>query len=965
MLRAIAGLTMALTKDKTLNQMLTRSPYWLCLFFLIASSGSFAQAASLLVSPHVYHYELSPYIEYLEDKSGKLEIEDILLDYKDSDLWQQNPEDTIPNMGFTQSAYWFRITIVNPTEYPFVRLLELAYPLIDSVSMYQYEGDELMANFIAGNKILFRSRPIKHRHLVFPLEVTAETQSQIYLRVMSGNGIQLPLHMWEERVFWTHDQADLAWQFLYYGLMGVMIIYNLFLAWGVRDKVYLFYVLTMASVAGFQMILHGSAHQFLWPMWPEWNALSMAIFIALSNAIAGIFSNYMLRIEEKAPNFYFVLRISIMLSFLCAAISPFVPYGVIVPIEALLVTLSSTIVAIVCIKRWPDGERDARIFAVAWIVFVMGCLMMALNKFGLLPYTWWTENLVQVGSAFETILLSLALAARINRLREDKVQLQKAQLEIREKEISSEKQLLEAKYESKAKSDFLAVMSHEIRTPMNGVLGVLDLLKETPLDQKQNQMVATIQSSGRLLLNIINDILDFSKIEAGKLELESIALNIQQIISDSVAIYSGNASQKQLMLAYYIDPEIPEYVKGDTTRLKQVIYNLLGNALKFTDKGHVFIRVTLKESDEHIKMIRFEVIDSGIGLSQEQQDRLFDSFTQADKSTSRKFGGTGLGLAISKKLVEAMGGKIGLSSHVGEGSTFWFDAQMQTHEDYKNTVAPEKKQQILICSDYLPLIDFVASGLNSNFCSVQPVILSGYQTQIPQFNISFDKALVLIEKNPTIEPKVCGYLAENNQLDHGQIIVFNHTHRNDQLSLNNLVVFDPPFNINQMLGYDTTVFKRTKQDKIEDESTEATLSDLHILIAEDNPVNQMVIKGMLKPLVGDVDIANNGKEALNKFKGSSKPYDLIFMDCEMPEMDGYEATTQIREYEQKNGNEQPVKIVALTAHAFEEFKEKAFAVGMNAHLTKPINRSTLTQFFNNDFHQLGKPSHTPSATKAN
>lgn len=929
--------------------------HWLLICVCMISAGGYAQAASLLVSPHVYHYELSPYIEYLEDKDGSLEIADILLDYRNSDLWVQN-KGGVPNLGFTSSAYWFRINIVNPTEYPFVRLIEVAYPLLDSVSLYLYEGDELMANYIAGNGILFRSRPIKHRHLVFPIEVSAETQSQIYLRVASGNGIQLPIHMWEERVFWTEDQKDLAWQFLYYGLMFVMIAYNLFLAWGIRDKIYLYYVLTMASVCSFQMILHGSAYQFLWPQWPEWNALSMAVFIPLSNAVAGIFSTYMLRIDETAPRFYFVLRISITASFILAGLSLVLPYNIIVPIETLFVVISSTIVSIVCIKRWPDKERDARIFAVAWILFVFGCMFMALNKFALLPYNWFTENLMQIGSGIETILLSLALAARINRLREDRVNLQRAQLETREKEIQAEKSLLEAKYESKAKSDFLAVMSHEIRTPMNGVLGVLDLLKETPLNEQQHQMVSTIQSSGRLLLNIINDILDFSKIEAGKLELESIPINVQQIVNDSVAIYNPNAAQKSLMIASYVDPDVPETLKGDPTRIKQVIYNLLGNAIKFTEKGHVFIRVVLAKDGETSDLLRFEIIDSGIGLSEEQQARLFGSFTQAEKSTSRKFGGTGLGLAISKKLAEAMGGTIGVSSHKGEGSTFWFEANLEKLPDTKPVTTPNHKQQLLVCSDYLPLIDFIASGLNSKYYSVQPVILSGYQTQIPQFNIKFDKALVYIEKNPTIEPKVCSYLSENNQLSKGEIIVFNHHNRNDLLSLSNMVVMDSPFNINLMLGTDTSIFKKAKPTSIQESENTAKFANLHILIAEDNPVNQMVIKGMLKPLVGEVDIANNGLEAFNKFRNARKPYDLIFMDCEMPEMDGYEATTRIREYEEETGSPNRVKIVALTAHAFEEFKEKAFAAGMNAHLTKPINRATLTHFFNNELDQLDEVS---------
>ncbi|MCG8672860.1 MAG: ATP-binding protein [Pseudomonadales bacterium] len=924
----------------------------LVMLLLLTANGQ-ALAASLLVSPHVYHYQLNSYVEYLEDPDGTLEIEDILLDYKDSSTWIQNDE-SVPNLGFTKSVYWFRINIVNPTEYPFVRLLEIAYPLMDSVSMYQYEDDELMANFIAGNKIVFRSRPIKHRHLVFPVEVTAEKQSQIYLRVESGNGIQVPMHLWEERVFWTQDQSKLAWQFLYYGLMAVMIVYNLFLAWGVRDSSYLFYVLTMTSVAGFQAILHGSAFQFIWPQLPEWNAMSMAVFIPISNAVAGIFSIQMLRVKEKTPLLFQVLRVSIGVSFLLALLGLVLPYKFVVPAAALFVIVSSTVVCIACLKRWPDKERDARIFTIAWFTFVAGCVTMALNKFSLLPYNWFTENLMQIGSGIETVLLSLALAERINRLREDKVNLQKSQLDVREREMLSEKELLEAKYESKAKSDFLAVMSHEIRTPMNGVLGVVDLLKETPLNKQQNQLLATIQSSGKLLLNIINDILDFSKIEAGKLELESIPLNLEQVIGDSVAIYAPNASQKKLTLAFYIDPEISPAIKGDPTRIKQVIYNLLGNAIKFTDRGHVFIKVSLLTTTDSQQRLRFEVMDSGIGMSEEQQAKLFDSFTQADKSTSRKFGGTGLGLAISKKLVEAMEGKIGVHSHSGEGSNFWVEISL---ENTAPAVTPPKdKKQLLVCSDYLPLIDFVASGLNSKFYSVQPVILSGFQTHIPQFNISFDQALVFVEKNPTIEPKVCSYLTENNQLEHGKIIVFNHENRNDQLSLSNLSVVDSPFNINAILNNKVTssIGVEESSENKDNASNSANKLDLRILVVEDNPVNQMVIKGMLKPLVGDVDVANNGREAVDRFVGSLEEYDLIFMDCEMPEMDGYEATTKIRELESQAGKQRSVKIVALTAHAFEEFKQKAFAVGMDAHLTKPINRSTLTHFFENEFVDLNE-----------
>ncbi|PIE40734.1 MAG: hypothetical protein CSA49_06945 [Gammaproteobacteria bacterium] len=414
----------------------------ICLFLLLAASGT-ALAESLLISPHVYHHELSPYLEYLEDTEGQLEIEDILLDHKSSKNWTKNTKQ-VPNMGMTNSVFWFRLTISNPTEYSIVRLLELSYPLLNSVSLYQFEGGQLIANYIAGHSISFHARPIEHRHLVFPLELTAKTESQVYLRVESKNGIQMPLDLWEERVFWSQDQARLSWQFLYYGLMIVMIGYNLFLATVMRDKIYLYYVFTMTFICGFQAILHGAAYQFLWPGLPEWNALSMAVITPLSNAFSCLFSMQMLRTQTGIGYVHTVLRGCTAVSLTLALLAIFLPYRVVIVVSAAAVVMSAIVVCIACFKTWASNKNDARIFTAAWFIFVVGCMVMFLNKFSLLPYTWFTENLLQITSGISTILLSLALAERINRLRDTELILKKHQLDTREREIMYETELLEA-----------------------------------------------------------------------------------------------------------------------------------------------------------------------------------------------------------------------------------------------------------------------------------------------------------------------------------------------------------------------------------------------------------------------------------------------------------------------------------------------------------------------------------------
>lgn len=736
--------------------------------------------------------------------------------------------------------------------------------------------------------------------------------------------------LWEEPEFWRQDQMRLAWQCIYYGLMIAMIFYNLFLVWGVRDVTYLYYVATIACVLIFQTILHGLAYQVLWPDYTDWNAHSIAVFIPLANGCSSLFSNKMLRIQQVSPLLYKVVMLQILSAPFLVLCSLIFPYQYVVPVSTFMTVISASSVGYLGIRHWHQYELDARIFSVAWNVFVLGCLFMGLSKFGLLEYNWLTQNLMQIGSALETILLSLALAARINRLRESSLSLQRDQLVAREKEIQAEEQLMQAKYESKAKTDFLAVMSHEIRTPMNGVLGVLDLLKDTKLDSEQSRMVGTIESSGKLLLNILNDILDLSKVESGRLELEQIPMSLQQIINDALTIYDGSVRQKNLVLASFVSPQISSPLLGDPTRIKQVIYNLVGNAIKFTERGHIFIRVlSLPRVEPHSSVsaqagqhqrVRIEVIDSGIGLCQEQEQKLFESFTQADASTNRKFGGTGLGLAISKKLVEAMQGQIGVDSIKGQGSTFWLELSFPVLENARSAQTNTQLQSVSIQTDDHPLAEFLSECLAREAISVRVEPLARNLTSVysPATDVrirydSNDAGKVLVERYQGQEQ------GERSRRMHFQ-----------------------PFSLNAWFDWlDAAVGQREKE---EPEATTNMLLPARVLVAEDNPVNQMVIRELLKPLVGEVDLASNGVEALHLFESADPAYDFVLMDCEMPEMDGYEATRRIREFERAT-NKVPVRVIALTAHVFDEFKRKALDAGMDDHLSKPINRKALKAFF--------------------
>jgi two-component system, sensor histidine kinase and response regulator len=376
---------------------------------------------------------------------------------------------------------------------------------------------------------------------------------------------------------------------------------------------------------------------------------------------------------------------------------------------------------------------------------------------------------------------------------------------------------------SHAKSDFLANMSHEIRTPMNGVIGMVNFLLETDLTAEQRDFASTIKVSADALLFIINDILDFSKIEAGKMTLEKARFDLRETVKSTIELLTLQARGKGLNLTYSIKEEICTRLLGDPTRLRQILLNLLGNAIKFTAQGNVGLEIVpLHETDDEIQL-QFSVRDTGIGISEENQKRLFQSFTQADASTTRKYGGTGLGLAISRKLVELMGGTLNVASRPGEGSTFSFTLQLP-------------KQKADAPGDHPPVAAFEYSGnAHATASSVVP-------------------------------------------------------------------------------------------------------EDTRVLLAEDGKINQLVAVRLLKQLGCKVDIACNGLEAVEAWQKNQ--YRIIFMDCHMPEMDGYEATRRIRELEGKQ-NLKPTQIIALTASTMEGDRELCLAAGMSDYTSKPISKQAL------------------------
>ena len=513
-----------------------------------------------------------------------------------------------------------------------------------------------------------------------------------------------------------------------------------------------------------------------------------------------------------------------------------------------------------------------------------------------------------------------------------------------------------AEASSRAKSQFLANMSHEIRTPMNGVLGMTELLLDTKLSERQQHFAKTIYGSAESLLSIINDILDFSKIEAGKLELEMIHFDLREIIENAVGLMAEKAQAKAVELITDIPPQMHTAVCGDPVRLGQILNNLVGNAVKFTKQGEVLARVVAAdETDKHLHL-RFEIKDTGIGLSLQDQEKIFDSFRQADNSTTRAYGGTGLGLAISKQLVELMGGEIGVDSSPGKGSTFWFAITFMKGSG-NNTAGLDDAsslvgRRILVIDDnptnreilHQQLISWGATcdsaddGLQGlrllrNAVPVAPYDLVILDYHMPHID-GIELARILQADTALTElPRVMLSSVYHKQ-DHGQSSVTGIDYY-----LTKPVRRDQLFScLTQALNNAAPDQQTPARDKTPVSGPEKPLAG-RILLAEDNPVNQQVARDMLEFQDCHVSVVNNGREAVKAF--SENDYDLLLIDCHMPEMDGFEATEAIRDQEHKKGVESGIPIIALTANAIRGNREHCVAVGMDDFLAKPFTRKQL------------------------
>lgn len=694
------------------------------------------------------------------------------------------------NFSFTPKTLWVRFQVENTAmKHPY---LVIENPLLEYLDIWIFEKEKLITSFQLGNRFPFLNRVIRARDFAAPLQLEKDKKYEIYIQTKSKDVLKMPIHFEPEvefQISYTNKSTLLG---IYYGSILVMILYNLFLYIYLRVRIFLYYTFFLFFAFAFASSQNGIAYEYFWPNATNFVYLANPILCAFYIGSFVIFSREYLNLKYH-PRINSISKIVAAIAFAFAILAFVLDYQTIVYLNTALGLIGLLFCFAFGVYSLQLKYPMAKFYLLGFSSFFMGAIFYALQDLAWIPSNDFTVYAMQIGSGIEMVLFSLGLAFRM-KLVEDKKR--------------------QAEENLKTRTMFLANMSHEIRTPMNGILGSVDFLKQTNLDLHQKQYVEILEKTGNLLLNLINDILDLSKLESGKIALERSSNSLKSLIFDLSEFYSAMKGKPNVKFRFEVPKNIAEYYLYDEFRLKQVFHNLLGNAYKFTEQGTIGFYVKVLEDHDTFTRFEIKITDTGIGMDPETVQNLFQPFSQADSSFSRKFGGTGLGLFISKRLIEEMDGSIAVESHKRKGTTFAVEL------GFEKTNMPAKISR--------------AEGLQ-------------------------------LHPNTT---------------------------------------------------------------------------QLKILIAEDNEINQILISKLFHSFKVSFDLANNGREALELFV-ENKNYNAIFLDIQMPELDGLKTCKIIRE-----NYSQTIPIFALTAHVLEEEREQGLKEGFNEYLYKPLEKEKIIAVLN-------------------
>ncbi|PHV13416.1 hypothetical protein CSQ89_00590 [Chitinimonas sp. BJB300] len=923
---------------------------------------------------------LLPYLTVLEDRGQTMTLEQVRTADRSHLFESRSGGGQSLNFGLSRSAFWLKLTLRNPSNTSLDRLIEIAYAHHDKLVLYQPGPDGRYHGLHSGGELPFAERPYPSRFFVLPVTLPAGAEQTLYLRMASDSSMDIPIKLWSHSAFEQHQLIDYIGQALYFGMAMAMGLFNLLLFLVLRDRSYLLYVGFVVAAALSLACYNGVAYEFLWPASPRWAKTSTMIFFAMSTWLLLLFMRNLLETERYVPRFDKALKVFALINplqvlGLMLAFRSTLPIAILIDSVTMLMLL---VTSIACVFK---GQRSAKYFLAAFSFLILAAAMTGMRSFGVLPTNFLTVNGMQFGSALEMLLLAFALAERFNAIRLEKEKAQAEALAVNlalVETLQSSERLLEERVEqrthelieanerlqeqemalrhamhvaedaSRLKSEFLANMSHEIRTPMNAVIGMAFLALKTDLSVKQRDYVSKIHTAGNSLLSVINDVLDFTKIEAGKLDMEQVSFSLDEVLGNVATVTAQKAQDKQLEYLFQIPPEVPRQLIGDPLRLGQVLINVANNAIKFTEEGEILLSCHVLHQTQAEVGLEFVIHDTGIGMTDSQAANLFQPFTQADGSTTRKYGGTGLGLAICKRLVNMMGGEIGLESAPGKGSTFHFTtcfglasatppisaANLQAWKGLNALVADDNHVACEILVDALQTL-----GIHAD------VAYDGAEalTAIREADAKHPYQLVFCDwKMPQLDGLEVAKALQKLHLRHRPNFVLvtafgrEEVRQQAEFAMVDGIMTKP---INQASVAETlaSILHAPTKVVIAMPSAQESVprwSGERILLAEDNEINQQIAIELLQGEGLQIEVAETGVEALTMLQTqSSDYYQMVLMDVQMPDMDGHEATIQIRSMARFND----LPILAMTAHAMVEERERCLLEGMQDVITKPID----------------------------
>lgn len=770
----------------------------LLLFLFTSTFPSNADAVEpITFSAPGQSHNLKAHTKYLLDRSTTMTLDEFrqLLEEEPERLSRFAGDSQSLHLGYTNDAVWLTVKVINSQSRAQRVVFNVDYPFLNYIALYQYQGDVLVHSDTAGDVFSLEDRHYRSRSITLPAVLEANSEYDFLFRLRTPGLISLPMTVHTEGSFLKRQHATNLVLYAIFGVYLGFIFYHLLMYADTREWSYLALSVAVLTRLGYDLYATGEGQLFT-PSAIYWNNLAFAYLGSIAAAAAIWFHVEFLKLRENSRRSYWGFMLYAAAFIVSAQYAYFVDYYFFVTMGGLQLALP--VVLSISAWRWSrKGERSTKIYFVGCLLTLVPLFMANLALLGNLPTFANLALYSALGTTAAFVVFSFALSSRIKALS------QQSQAALHEAES--------ARAHNEAKSEFLAHISHEIRTPLNGVLGMIQLLSTSRLDAEQRSWLKIINSSGKILLNIVNDLLDYSRVEAGRLSIETQPFNLRNICHELYDFFAFTG-KPDLRLQLNIGADVPDWLMGDPARIRQVLLNLISNAFKFTQAGSITLQVSKTDQPNRY---RLSVSDTGVGISPEQQERLFSPFEQTHEDIHRQYGASGLGLAISKRLVELMGGAMEVESEVGKGSTFWLELTL-----------PEADAE-----DLTP-----------------------------------------------VEP--------------------------DSL-------FIP-----------------------------TTSSSLHLLIAEDNRVNQIVVEKMINKLGHRCTLVNNGSEAVAALQKQHDLYDLVLMDCDMPVTDGYQAARQIRDYEAAKGLRR-IPIVALTAHAEESLRSKSIQHGMDDHLSKPLALNAL------------------------